>query len=255
MLQPELEFQIEKQPFAVIRTGVELFVIEKGFEDSPEPKQVLGSAGGGSSLAGAEGRAAVSLHQLGADLNVVRRKFLRGGFVRRLNSSSFLALNPVSILSYRPVNELFITETLRAAGVRVPRVIAAGVFLHKLWPLYQGVLLTEYIPQTTNLLSLVRDGAPIESHCRKVGLEAGKVVNTSVELPDLHLGNVLTRGEELWLIDFDKARFNTRANASELAEKLVKRWQRSLRRHGVSEAMLEPFKDGLYSTLRTEDGS
>lgn len=103
----------------------------------------------------------------------------------------------------RSAEEFHLLHTLIAAGVNVPRPIAARVVKRTFC--YQADLLSERIPNTQDLVSiLAAKSLPIESY-RAVGLQIAKMHHAQVNHTDLNIHNILIDGVgKVWIIDFDK---------------------------------------------------
>jgi tRNA A-37 threonylcarbamoyl transferase component Bud32 len=131
------------------------------------------------------------------------RKYLRGGFARHFTRDLYL-LRPE-----RPIHELVVTETARAAGCSVPAVLACAV--EDVGPFYRGWLVTEAVEPARPLFDALAASSPAD---RVRLLDA---VREAVERlhaigiyhVDLTGHNVLIR-EDLRpvILDFDRARLD-----------------------------------------------
>jgi tRNA A-37 threonylcarbamoyl transferase component Bud32 len=204
---------------------------------------------------GMAGRGNVRRVELADGVRVIVREFLRGGVLARFCRRSFLRPlfrarkflpNEMLVSGYRPFDELRVLEFLRRNGAAVPNPVAA--FISETFFTYRGLIVVEEIPESRNLLDIL--GEKSESRfadiAAAVGREAWKILNLGVQHADLHIGNVLlTSGNEIILIDFDKATFlRNGVNREDVRKSLINRWSRSCRKHGCEE-MIKPFSEGM----------
>jgi len=147
------------------------------------------------------GRGGVRRIVLAGGRVVYCRKYLRGGFARHFTHDLFL-LRPE-----RPIHELVVTETARAAGCPVPAVVACAV--EDVGPFYRGWIVTEAIEPARPL---------IEALARVAGSERGSLLDAvrdaveglhriGIYHVDLTGHNVLVRDDlRPVILDFDRAR-------------------------------------------------
>jgi len=150
------------------------------------------------------GRGRPSLITLPDGSQAVLRRYLHGGMLGPLTGSRFLR-------SSRSIGELVATEVARAAGVRVPEILAA---LHR--PIRPGLhecyILSRLIPDATDLATLLLDGAGdgvgegANRWLFETGVETRRMHEAGVWHADLHVKNVLVTGDGVTLIDFDRSR-------------------------------------------------
>ena len=209
-----------------------------------------------------KGRGTAWRIKLSSGREVLLRFFRRGGFMRYFVQDCFFCSPFVSLKESRPFLEMELLLELYAAGVKVPYPIAARSELSprvgKFGIGYRGLIITEFLQGTCNLLELVEQ-LPQEnflSICQQSGKLAKLMLNHCVTHADLHLGNVLlgtSTGAErdVYLVDLDKAwryKKGTR-DAQELY--LQDRWERSLRKHFPGQEQLitrayQAFSEGLH---------
>ena len=160
-------------------------------------------------LAGPERDASVSVGGRGGTRRIVLaggkvvycRKYLRGGFARHFTRDLYL-LRPE-----RPIHELVVTETARAAGCAVPVVLACAV--EDVGPLYRGWLVTEAVEPSRPLIEVL---AAVSSEERARVLDAVREAveglhRIGVYHVDLTGYNVLIRDDlRPVILDFDRAR-------------------------------------------------
>jgi len=166
--------------------------------DGREPVYVIPAKLSGEQAVTAGGRWAV-------------RRFARGGrILPRLLGDRYLRVG-----SYRPMHEAQVSEGARARGIPTPRVIAAAVLLGRLF--YQGELVTELVPQATDLVESIfdtrRKGAAGAAERLDALKASGTLVRTMAQAGlrhrDLHAGNVLLQWEGIapraLILDLDLA--------------------------------------------------
>jgi 3-deoxy-D-manno-octulosonic acid kinase len=129
----------------------------------------------------------------------VLRHYRRGGMVARFNADRFLW---TSEMRSRPVLEITLNLKLHAAGLPVPRPVAARYEREGL--VYRADLITEYLPDTRSLAASLAEG--------EVGLQTWAAIGRCIRRfhdhglchADLNAHNILLRGEEVMLVDFDR---------------------------------------------------
>jgi 3-deoxy-D-manno-octulosonic acid kinase len=129
----------------------------------------------------------------------VLRHYRRGGLVARVNADRFLW---TSEMRSRPVREITLNLKLHAAGLPVPLPVAARYEREGL--AYRADIITEYLPDTRSLATCMEEG--------EVGLQAWAAIGRCIRRfhdhglchADLNAHNILLRGEEVLLVDFDR---------------------------------------------------
>lgn len=153
---------------------------------------------------------------------VYLRKYLRGGLVRHFVHDLYV-LRPE-----RPLRELIVTETARAAGCPVPTVLAVSV--EEVGPFYRGWIVTEAIDGANPFID-VYVGATVQ---QRQGLltALGRAVRllhaAGVYHIDLTGYNALVgENTKITLIDFDRAQLGP-ANVARRMQRGLDRFWRSL---------------------------
>ncbi len=133
------------------------------------------------------------------------RHYLRGGLAAVLWADRYLwRSEPAS----RPLRELSVTLRLHADGMPVPRPVA--VHYRRSRFTYRADLITEYLDGTVTLAAtLAADDVPLAMWAR-IGRTIRAFHDWGLDHGDLNAHNILLRGEEVFLIDFDKARLRAR---------------------------------------------
>jgi len=160
-----------------------------------EPRYWIARGAAHGALPG-RGHATVFEH---AGRRYVLRHYLRGGLVARVNADRFLW---TSEMRARPVREISLTLKLHAAGLPVPLPVAARYERDGL--LYRADLITEFLPDTRTLAACLDEG--------DVGLPSWAAIGRCIRRfhdhglchADLNAHNILLRGDEVLLVDFDR---------------------------------------------------
>ena len=150
------------------------------------------------------------------------RRYLRGGFARHLVRDLYL-LRPE-----RPIAELLVTETARAAGCSVAPVLACAV--EDVGPFYRGWIVTEEVVGARSLVDALRDGdaSNRQATLARVGDALAELYRIGIYHVDLTGHNVLVRPEgQPVIIDFDRARTAAPSSAARVRASLA-RFRRSL---------------------------
>ncbi|MET0398301.1 MAG: lipopolysaccharide kinase InaA family protein [Longimicrobiaceae bacterium] len=172
----------------LVRRGYEAHAALLGLHGAPEA--TAGWAGGG--------RAPHPVAALPGGEAAAVRTFRRGGAVRHLNRGRYF-------LGHRAFAELRAAEAARRGGVRTPLPLAAterGAGLG-----YRAHFATLWIPGALDLAArLDRDEADAAGVLAEAGRQVGRMHLAGVAHPDLNLRNLLVRGTEVYLLDFDRAR-------------------------------------------------
>jgi 3-deoxy-D-manno-octulosonic acid kinase len=149
------------------------------------------------------GRAAHPVVRLCGGERALVRRYRRGGLLRHLNRERYF-------LGDRARAELLATETARAAGVRVPLVLAAARAAARVG--YRAVLATRWIEGAEEAVRALADASPRlrRSLLFETGRQIARMHEAGITHPDLNLRNVLAAGGTpaepvVYLIDFDRA--------------------------------------------------
>jgi hypothetical protein len=150
------------------------------------------------------------------------RRYLRGGFARHVVRDLYL-LRPE-----RPIAELLVTETARAAGCSVAPVLACAV--EDVGPFYRGWIVTEEVAGARSLVEALREGeaSKRQATLARVGEALAELYRIGIYHVDLTGHNVLVRADgEPVIIDFDRARTAAPSSAVRMRSSLG-RFRRSL---------------------------
>lgn len=159
---------------------------------------------------------------------LVLRHYRRGGLVGKVIQDSFLY---TGMHNTRPYRELQLLEQLTQWGLPSPKPIGGRVTRKGLW--WRGDLLSELIPNASDVHQVLRSRALSEFEWRHVGATIRRFHNKQVFHHDLNIHNIMLDSEgQAWLIDFDKCGIRSgegwkQANLERLLRSLRKEKQQS----------------------------
>lgn len=156
------------------------------------------------------------------DDRLVLREYRRGGLVAKFARHAYAFTREANVRSFA---EFRLLNKLVIQGLPVPRPVAA--WYRKLSPIqYRAAIIIERLEGTSPLAELVAelDGGAWES----IGKTIRRFHDVGVMHADLNCFNVLVRGEEYFLIDFDKSRLMTDHASAHWKEANLDRFSRSL---------------------------
>jgi 3-deoxy-D-manno-octulosonic acid kinase len=232
--------------FVAVEEGNRRILVKGGYETWARAVSVGGGAEAGRMVEG--GRAAHPLVALPEGGWAVVRRYRRGGMMRHVNRDRYF-------LGHRPFEELRVTECARAAGVRVPEVIAAVELRRGVG--YGGLLATRWVEGAVGIDRWLAGHEPGErlNALRRAGEQVGRMHAAGVAHPDLNLRNLLASSDVagepplLHLIDFDRARVEPGPVPPARRTRDLRRLARSARKLGV------PFGPAEEGALRQGYGS
>jgi 3-deoxy-D-manno-octulosonic acid kinase len=152
----------------------------------------------------------------------VLRHYRRGGLAARFSHDDYLWLGESRT---RAVAELRLLLRLHAAGLPVPRPVAARY--EQAGIAYRADLITEHLPDTQTLAQRLAEGELSLTTWQAIGNCIRRFHDHGVCHADLNAHNVLLRGEdEVFLVDFDRA--GTRSKRGLWRDANIARLRRSL---------------------------
>ena len=182
---------------------------------------------------------------------VIVRQYKRGGLIAKFITESFYYFPYINWPKWRSFSEFENTLYLKEKNFCVPMPLFAVSQKLSAWR-YKAFIGYEYLEGSQNLLVEIRklSFAQLNETFYDVGKLAYDMLDLGVMHSDLHLGNVLLQGTNVYIIDFDKSyRINQRTDYDKCRMKLIKRWRRSLMRHNMTEDLMEPYIKGLNYKL------
>ncbi|HUI24759.1 MAG TPA: lipopolysaccharide kinase InaA family protein [Candidatus Kryptonia bacterium] len=166
-------------------------------------------------------------------LAVIVRPYRRGGLPRRFLHDTYCSLAG----SPRPFHELQIIEALRRRDVPTIEPLAAAVRWMG-WRRYRGWLVTRAVDGAQSLWQLLscRPAAEVRRAALSASARAiARLHAAGASHPDLNFNNILVRGAQAWLIDFDRGRqFSTPAGQ----QRALARLRRSARKLDPSGSII-----------------
>jgi len=150
-------------------------------------------------IGSAQGRGTTWFVQL-ESLQAALRHYRRGGLFGKVVSDLYWF---TGYQKTRCIQEFHLLNYLQEQGVHVPKPIAAKVTRHGL--VYRADLLSEKIPNATDLVDLLTTQALPPSVYQRIGQEIKKLHQAQVNHTDLNIHNILLdERRKVWIIDFDK---------------------------------------------------
>ncbi len=192
------------------------------------------------------GRGGAWFLRAGAD-RLVLREYRRGGLVAKVSLSAYLYTRESEVRSFA---EFRLLNQLVSLGLPVPRPVAA--WYRKLSPLqYRAAIIIEQLEGTTPLADLFQTMA--SDAWALLGATIRQFHDAGVRHADLNCFNVLVRGDEFFLIDFDKGDIRRADSGPGWKAQNLSRLRRSLVKvsGGESEALQQrwqSFLDGYGHT-------
>ncbi|MDX1649818.1 MAG: lipopolysaccharide kinase InaA family protein [Myxococcota bacterium] len=220
--------------FERLDEGAVTLVIERSRRDAARALGLLRPGGLDALLdrhRGAEGRTHTGMLEVpGRDERWVARRLVHGGMLGPWLGERFLGLG-------RPLQELQVTRTLRAAGAPVPEPV--GMVSERAGLFRRLAVLTVREEHTVDALEFLRAG-PDRARVLRAAAAAGRAVRRFHDAggrhADLHVKNLLVREQDgkaqVCVIDLDKARHTPGLTPDERMSQVMRLF-RSLLKRGV----------------------
>ena len=175
---------------------------------------------------------------------LVLRHYHRGGLAAKISSDSYLWLGLKRTRAYR---ELAILLELSKSHLPVPKPFAARVIHSGCY--YQADIITHVIADTETLSQRLQEGAIGHTVWQTIGKTIATFHQKGVYHADLNANNImLNKSSEVFIIDFDKARFQDPSNTSWQQQNL-QRLRRSLVKLSKNSAVFH-FDENNWAQLR-----
>lgn len=216
--------------FVALHEGDGRWLADAGIVDALRRAHLLEAAGVRAALAsaaGASGRAATALVQIGGD-SIVLRGVRRGGLVGPLLGATLFDPD-------RPLREIAVNAALRDAGAPVPRPAFGGAFRSGL--AWHGAVATFLEADTRDAERWLREAASpasLPGALANAGAAVRRFHDAGGSHPDLHVKNLLVRersdGCEILVIDLDRARIAAPVSARARMAQLMRLYRSLLKR-------------------------
>ncbi len=210
-------------------------------------------SGQGCETVGGMGRGCIQRFPLG-DGNGIARRYLRGGVIRHFIKDSFWLEN-------RPLAELSVHVHAFNSGLPVPMPLGAVWECRRGW--YRGAFATREVAAVNLLEHLTPPsppacggGAPISpilpippiSVLKNCGNIIRQMHDMNILHADLQVRNILVAREQIYLLDFDRARVLERVTERQRAHNLL-RLRRSFEKNGLPMEQFEAIREGYGMPL------
>lgn len=175
------------------------------------------------------GRGGAWFLQAGED-RLVLREYRRGGLVAKVSSAAYLYTRESQVRSFA---EFRLLNHLVSLGLPVPRPVAA--WYRKISPIqYRAAIIIEKLEGTTPLADLI---TTLNSESwAALGATIRRFHDAGVRHADLNCFNVLVRGGEFFLIDFDRGIIRQQASRPGWKSQNLSRLHRSLVKVNAGES-------------------
>lgn len=170
------------------------------------------------------------------------RHYHRGGMAARLLGDRYLWIGAQRTRSFA---EFRLLMELREHGLPAPAPIAARY--RRCGTHYRADLITRRIEQALTLAECLAARDADAAMAARVGATIARFHTAGACHADLNAHNVLLRGTEVWLIDFDRGELRTPARAWQQAN--LARLQRSLYKLGAARDGEDAFMRNLWQPL------
>ena len=152
----------------------------------------------------AGGRGSVSvLHSQEGDW--ILRHYRRGGFAARVSADRYVWMGEDATRSFR---EWRLLAQLHGEGLPVPAPIAANY--ERSTVTYRANIITARLENTRTLATTIASEALSAQRWQLIGRTIARFHSKGVHHADLNANNILLRGDEVFVLDFDRGRIRPR---------------------------------------------
>jgi len=191
------------------------------------------------------GRGSVSFITLDG-LELVLRRYLRGGLAARVSRDRYLWLGEARTRAFR---ELRLLAELAGLGLPVPRPVAARYCRRGLG--YSGELVTQRLPGAASLAARWLAGEATDEDWALAGRCIRRFHDAGVRHADLNAHNIMLDGRGgAWLLDFDRGRIE---RPGPWREQVLARLARSLEKVGTGAGRGDEWQERFAALKRSHD--
>jgi 3-deoxy-D-manno-octulosonic acid kinase len=191
------------------------------------------------------GRGSVSFITLDG-LELVLRRYLRGGLAARVSRDRYLWLGEARTRAFR---ELRLLAELVGLGLPVPRPVAARYSRSGIS--YRGELVTERLPGVASLAARWLAGEATDEDWVLAGRCIRRFHDAGVRHADLNAHNIMLDGRGgAWLLDFDRGRLQ---QPGPWRERVLARLARSLEKTGTGAGRGDEWRARFAALKRSHD--
>lgn len=191
------------------------------------------------------GRGSVSFIGL-EGLELVLRRYLRGGLAARVSRDRYLWLGEART---RPFRELRLLAELAGRGLPVPQPVAARYLRSGLG--YRGELVTQRLPGAASLATRWLAGDATDEDWALAGRCIRRFHDAGVRHADLNAHNIMLDGHGgAWLLDFDRGQVR---QPGPWREQVLARLARSIEKIGTGAGRGDEWRARFAALKRAHD--
>ncbi|MEL0659638.1 3-deoxy-D-manno-octulosonic acid kinase [Psychromonas arctica] len=181
-------------------------------------------------IGSAQGRGTTWFVELDS-IQAALRHYRRGGLFGKIVSDSYFF---TGYQKARSIAEFHLLNHLQGQGVNVPTPIAANV--KRCGFLYQADILSEKIPDATDLVDLLQQRKLTKHEYLNIGKEIKKLHQAQVNHTDLNIHNILLdKNGRVWIIDFDKCYQQVGEDWKEVnLQRLLRSFRKELKKRSIN---------------------